>query len=134
MSDWNTQIIEEFRANDGVVGGVFEGKPLLLLHHTGAKTGTERVTPLMYQTLDGGFAIFGSKNGADSHPHWLHNITAHPDTKVEVGMETVAVRARIVDGDERTSIWERQKADYPQFAEYERKTSREIPVIVLERR
>ena len=135
MSDWNRQIIEEFRANDGRVGGHFEGRPLLLLHHLGARSGIERIAPLMYQELDGGFAIFASKGGADSNPDWFYNITANPITKVEVGTEVVAVEARAAEGAEYDRIWTKQKADYPFFAEYERKTARaRIPVIVLERR
>jgi deazaflavin-dependent oxidoreductase (nitroreductase family) len=135
VSDWNAGIIEEFRGNEGRVGGMFEGAPLLLLHHIGARTGTERVSPLMYQAVDGGYAVFGSKAGADSHPDWYYNLMANPDTKVEVGTETVAVAARLADGDEHMQIWERQKTAWPQFAQYERKTSRDrIPVIVLEPR
>jgi deazaflavin-dependent oxidoreductase (nitroreductase family) len=134
MSDWNRQVIEEFRANGGAVGGVFEGRPLLLLHHVGARSGTERVTPLMYQALDDGYAIFASKGGADSNPDWYHNIRANPDTDVEIGSEIVAVRARIAEGEERDRIWSKQKAAWPFFAEYEQKTARTvIPVIVLER-
>ena len=94
MSDWNQQIIEEFRANDGRVGGNFEGRTLLLLHHTGAKTGTERVNPLAYQRLsDDSVAIFASKGGAPTTPDWFHNLVANPDVKVEIGTETFA-RAR----------------------------------------
>jgi deazaflavin-dependent oxidoreductase (nitroreductase family) len=134
MSDWNRGIVEEFRANHGEVGGPFAGRPLLLLHHRGARTGSERVTPLMYQALDGGYAVFASKGGADTNPDWFHNLKAHPETTVEVGPDVVAVRARIVDGAERHSIWTRQKADWPFFAEYEQKTARAfIPVIVLDR-
>lgn len=133
MSDWNTSIIDEFRANEGRVGGMFEGVPLLLLHHTGARTGTERVTPLMYQAVGGGYAIFGSKAGADTNPDWFHNITANPETQVEIGTGTVSVVARRAGGDEHDRIWEQQKLSWPQFAEYEQKTSRDvIPVIVLE--
>ncbi len=133
MSDWNTTIIDEFRANEGRVGGMFEGAPLLLLHHTGARTGTERVTPLMYQAVDGGYAIFASKAGADTNPDWFHNITANPETQVEIGTETESVVARRAGGDEHDRIWEQQKSSWPQFAEYEQKTSRDvIPVIVLE--
>lgn len=133
MSDWNTSIINEFRANEGRVGGMFEGAPLLLLHHTGARTGTERVTPLMYQAVDGGYAIFASKAGADTNPDWFHNITANPETQVEIGTGTVSVVARRAGGDEHDRIWEQQKSSWPQFAEYEQKTSRDvIPVIVLE--
>lgn len=134
MSEWNNGIIEEFRANDGVVGGPFEGKPLLLLHHKGARTGTERVSPLMYQALEGdGYAIFASKNGADTNPDWYHNLRAHPEVKIEVGPVEVDVTARVVEGEEQEQIWERQKQEFPQFAGYEQKTSREqIPVLVLE--
>ncbi len=134
MSDWNTNIIDEFRTNDGVVGGVFAGKPLLLLHHLGARSGIERINPLMYQEIEGGYAVFASKNGADTNPDWYYNVVAHPDTKVEVGTETVAVSARVASGEERTRIWERQKREWPQFAGYEAKTARAvIPVVVLER-
>lgn len=133
MSDWNAGIVEEFRANDGRVGGVFEGAPLLLLHHVGAKTGTRRVAPLMYQSLDEGYAVFASKRGAPTHPDWFHNLMANPETTVEVGSETVAVTARVATGDERDRIWSAQKAAWPTFAGYEAATTREIPVIVLER-
>lgn len=134
MSDWDSDIIEEFRDNDGKVGGMFEGAPLLLLHHKGARSGTERVSPLMYRDLRDGYAIFASKGGADTNPDWFHNLRAHPETEVEIGTGTVAVKARVVDGDERDRIWSSWKSDWPQFAGYEKKTSRDhIPVIVLER-
>ena len=134
MSDWNAGIIDEFRANDGRVGGMFEGAPLLLLHHVGARTGTERVSPLMYQGLNGDFAVFASKAGADTNPDWFHNLLANPQTKVEVGVNTTTVRARLAEGEEHDRIWEQQKEAWPQFAEYERETSRDvIPVVVLER-
>lgn len=134
MSDWNTRIIEEFRANKGVVGGVFEGWDLLLLHHVGARSGTERVSPLAYQPVEPGFAIFASKGGADTHPDWYHNLVANPETKVEVGDEIVNVVARVASGEEREHIWNRQKQRHPQFADYEQKTARaEIPVLVLDR-
>lgn len=133
MSDWNSNIIDEFRDNEGKVGGMFEGAPLLLLHHVGAKTETERVTPLMYQALDGGYAVFASKAGADTNPDWLHNVKANPETKVEVGAEIVAVMARVAEGDEHDRIWSKQKQDWPQFAKYENKTARDvIPVVILE--
>ena len=135
MSDRNQQIIEEFRANEGRVGGNFEGRTLLLLHHTGAKSGTERVNPLAYQRLsDNSVAIFASKGGAPTNPDWFHNLVAHPDVKVEIGTETFAAHARVAEGDERETIWERQKADWPSFADYEEKTTgiREIPVVVLD--
>lgn len=133
VNDWNAAIIEEFRANDGRVGGMFEGRQLLLLHHTGARTGTRRVTPLAYQDLADGYAVFASKAGADTNPDWYHNVVANPGTEVEVGTETIGVRARVASGVERDRIWRRQKKDYPQFGEYESKTSRVIPVLVLER-
>ncbi len=131
----NTNIIDEFRTNDGIVGGFFDGKPLLLLHHVGAKTGTERVTPLMYQPVNGdSFAIFASKGGADDNPDWFYNVQASPDVKAEIGTEKLAVTARLASGDEHDRIWEQQKRDFPFFAEYEEKTARDlIPVVVLER-
>ena len=133
MSDWNDAIIKEFRENDGRVGGQFEGAPLLLLHSTGAKSGQERVSPVMYQAVGDGFAVFASKAGAPTNPDWYHNLVANPTATVEVGTETVEVAARVAEGDEREQIWSKQKADYPGFADYEQKTSRQIPVIVLSR-
>lgn len=130
--DWNRGVIEEFRANEGRVAA-FAHQPLLLLHHRGAKTGTERVNPLAYQALDHGYAIFGSKGGAPTNPDWVANLLANPDVEVEVGTETHRARARLARGEERASIWQEQKRRNPGFADYERKTSREIPVIVLER-
>ncbi|MCY4368839.1 MAG: nitroreductase family deazaflavin-dependent oxidoreductase [bacterium] len=132
-NDWNQAVIDEFRTNDGRVGGMFEGSPLLLLHHVGARTGLRRVAPLMYQDVPDGYAIFASKGGADTNPDWYHNLVANPETEAEVGSETVPVLARIANDEERTRIWTRQKSDYPQFADYESKTQRVIPVVVLER-
>lgn len=130
-NDWNQQIIDEFRENGGKVGGMFEGAPLLLLHHTGAKTGTKRVTPLVYQPVDGKYAIFASKAGAPTNPDWYHNIVANPDVEIEVGTEKFKASAEVLQGDERDAIWTRQKELMPNFAEYEEKTDREIPVIML---
>jgi len=131
--DWNAKIIEEFRANGGKVGGQFEGAPLLLLHTTGARTGSPRVSPVMYQDLGGGsVAVFASKAGAPDNPDWFHNLRAAPDVEAEIGTERRAYRARVADGDERERIWSKQKADYPGFAEYEQKTDRTIPVVVLD--
>ena len=132
MSDWNDKIIDEFRSNGGQVGGQFAGAPLLLLHTVGARTGEPRVHPMMYQQVDGGYAVFASKGGAPSNPDWYHNLLAHPRVRAEVGTETVELVARVVDGDERERIWSAQKAAYPGFADYERKTTRQIPVVVLE--
>ena len=132
-NDWNRQIIEEFRANGGKVGGNFEGAPLLLLHTTGARSGQERVSPVMYQDLgDGRLAVFASKAGAPDNPDWYHNVLANPGVSAEVGTETLSFTAAAVSGDEREAIWTKQKQDYPGFAEYEAKTDREIPVFVLE--
>ncbi len=132
-NDFNRQIIEEFRANDGVVGGPFEGAPLLLLHTTGAKSGTERVHPLMYRQVGEQTVIFASKAGAPSHPAWYHNLLTTPAAEIEIGKETISVTARIATGAEREQIWSDQKRDVPQFADYEAATDREIPVVVLER-
>jgi deazaflavin-dependent oxidoreductase (nitroreductase family) len=130
--DWNRGVIEEFRANGGRVAQ-FEGRPLLLLHHKGAKSGTDRVNPLVFLPVDDAFAVFGSKAGADTNPAWYHNLQAHPDTTIEVGTETIPVHARVAEGDERTRIWEEQKRQNSNFAEYEKLTTRPIPVVILER-
>ena len=134
MSDWNKQIIEEFRTNGGVVGGVFRDRPLLLLHTIGAKSGKARLHPLMYQGVEGGYAIFASKGGAPTHPAWYHNVLANPEVEIEVGTERLPVRARMAAGAERDVVWTKQKADFPFFAEYEAGTDRTIPVVILEPR
>jgi len=130
--DWNKKIIEEFRANQGKVGGMFEGTPILLLHHTGAKSGKVRVNPLAYQANGNRLVVFASKGGAPTNPDWFHNLKANPRATVEVGTETRDVRARIAEGEEREKIWSRQKEIMPGFAGYETKTTRQIPVIILE--
>ena len=134
MSDWNDKIIAEFRANGGKVGGNFEGAPLLLLHSTGARSGQERVSPMMYQAVGDSYAVFASKAGADTNPDWYHNLVAHPEASAEIGTETIQVTARVLDADEREPVWEEQKKRFPGFADYETKTSRVIPVVLLERR
>lgn len=137
MADWNKNIIEEFRANQGKVGGPFEGRALALVHHKGAKTGAERVNPLAVQKLsDDSWAVFASMGGAPTHPDWYYNLVANPEAKLETADETIDVIAHEAKGDERTPIWEQQKKDWPGFAEYEEKTKgiREIPVFVLERK
>lgn len=134
MSDWNKAIIDEFRANQGRVAS-FARQPLLLLHHKGAQTGTDRVSPLAYSEVEGGFAVFASKAGADSNPHWYYNLKANPVTRVEVGADVVDVQARLAEAEEYEEIWSAQKAFNPVFAQYEEKTSRShIPVVVLEAR
>jgi len=132
VASYNDRIIEEFRANHGRVGGDFEGAPLLLLHHRGAKSGTAYVSPVMYQDLAGAYAVFASAAGQPNNPAWYHNLSAHKETTVEVGGDTVGVRVREASGVERDRIWAAQKAAYPGFADYERKTDRTIPVLVLE--
>lgn len=134
MSDWNDRIVDEFRENDGEVGGHFDGKRLLLLHHRGAKSGTWRVSPLAWFPVDDGWAIFGSRGGSDQNPAWYHNLMAHPDVRIEVGSGTVEVTATEVHGEERRRIYDAHAATWPQFAGYEEKTERVIPVIVLTRR
>ncbi len=114
--DWNSKIIAEFRANGGKVGGPFEGAPLLLLHTVGAKTGQPRVTPMMYQDIGDGVAVFASKAGAPTNPAWYHNLLANPRVSAEIGTATVDLVARVADGAERERIWEAQKAAYPGFA------------------
>ena len=133
MADFNSKIIEEFRANDGKVGGRFAGSDILLLHHTGARSGTERVSPLAYQRVGESFAVFASKAGGPQHPGWYHNLLAHPETTVEAGTETIKVKARVAEPAERDVIWARQKERAPHFAQYEEKAApRRIPVVVLE--
>jgi len=130
--DFNTRVIDEFRANGGKVGGPFEGAPLLLLHTTGAKTGQDRVSPVMYRKVDGGYAVFASKAGAPTNPDWYHNLVANPGVRAEIGSQTLPLTARIAGNEERDRLWNAQKTDYPGFAEYEEKTTRRIPVVILE--
>jgi len=133
MNEWNRQVIEEFRANDGEVGGMFAGRTLLLLHHTGARSGLERVNPLVYRQLGDAVAVFASKGGAPTNPDWFHNLVAHPAVTIEVGSEHRHVIARVAAGEERERIWASQKAASPEFAEYEAKAAgRQIPVVVLD--
>jgi deazaflavin-dependent oxidoreductase (nitroreductase family) len=134
VNDWNTNIIEEFRTNEGRVGGPFEGAPILLMHHKGAKSGIERVNPLAYQPIDENtWAVFGSKGGAPTNPDWYYNVQANPRGLAEIGTETIDVTFRVAEGDERERIWEKQKHLMPPFAQYEEKTDRQIPVVILER-
>lgn len=132
-NDWNKTIIEEFRANEGVLGGNFAGAPVLLLHTTGAKSGAERVNPMMYLSDGGRLYVFASKAGADTHPDWFHNLRANPRVSVEVGTEHFEATAMNVEGDERARIYAEQASRFPGFAEYQAKTSRVIPVVELVR-
>jgi deazaflavin-dependent oxidoreductase (nitroreductase family) len=133
LADFNTKIVDEYRTNGGKLGGMFAGADLLLLHHTGAKSGVRRVSPLAYQRIGESFAVFASRAGSAANPDWLYNIVAHPDTTIEIGTKTVPVVARVAEPAERDVIWDRQKRRVPQFAEYEKKAApRKIPVIVLD--
>jgi deazaflavin-dependent oxidoreductase (nitroreductase family) len=138
MTDWNANIIEEFRENEGWVGGYFDGATMLLLHTTGRRTGEEHVNPLVYLPDDGRWVVVGSKGGSPADPDWVRNLETNPEATIEVGTETIPVRAtRILrDEPERDDLYARQVARRPGFAEYEVKTEgvRKIPVIVLERR
>ena len=132
MPDFNTKIIEEFRANDGQLGGNFTGAPVLLLHTTGAKTGQDRVHPMMYRKVDGGYAVFATKAGAPTNPDWYHNLVANPRVRAEIGTQTLDLTARVADDAEREPIWSAQKQEYAGFGEYEAMTTRHIPVVILE--
>jgi deazaflavin-dependent oxidoreductase (nitroreductase family) len=132
-NDWNTKVIEEFRANGGKVAQ-FGELPLLLLHHTGARTGKKYTNPLAYLQDGDSMAIFASKAGADMNPDWYHNLKAHPDVEVEIGDgATFAARASEALGTERDRLYNKQAERAPAFTEYQAKTSRKIPVILLER-
>jgi deazaflavin-dependent oxidoreductase (nitroreductase family) len=131
--DFNGKVIAEFRENDGKVGGFFAGAPLLLLHHAGAKTGTERVNPLVYQQVGSSYAVFASAGGQPRDPQWFRNLVAHPDVTIEVGTSNIKARARVADTAERAAIWATQKERMPNFADYEKTAApREIPVILLD--
>ena len=140
LHDWNTRNINEFRANAGKVGGPFEGMPVLLLTHTGAKSGTRRTNPLVYLpeaelgTAGERMYIFASKGGAATNPDWYHNLLAHPVATVEAGTETFEVEAAPVTGEERDRIYARQAELNPSFGQYQQRTNRKIPVIALTRK
>src|SRR2546427_7929190 len=133
-NDWNAHTIAEFRRNHGKVGGPFQGAPLLLLRHTGARSGKPRVNPVMYLKDGDRYIVFASKAGADTNPDWYFNLKAHPDIQIEVGDETIDVHADELLGAERNSLFKRQATLYPAFAMYQRQTKRIIPVIALTRR
>jgi deazaflavin-dependent oxidoreductase (nitroreductase family) len=131
MNDFNTQIIEEFRANDGVVGGMFEGAPMILITHTGAKSGVRRTQPLVHFDIDGERYIVASYAGAPKNPAWFHNLLAHPEVTVEVGTDTYEATAAPVDPEERDRLYRIIAERMPNFAEYEAKTDRVIPIVRL---
>ena len=132
-NDWNDQIIAEFRANESRVGGMFEGAPMVLLTSTGAKTGKPHTNPVMYLPDGDRVVIFASYTGAPENPQWFKNLVANPDASAEVGTEKFKVRAVVTEGEERDRLYAEQAKRYPQFAEYETKTTRTIPVVALER-
>ena len=132
-NDWNRQTIEAFRANGGKVGGVWEGRPLLLLTTTGAKSGQRRTTPVMYLPDGDRLLVFATKAGAPTNPAWYHNLKAYPEVTVEVGTETYEATATSLTGEERDRLYAKQASLYPQFGEYQARATRKIPVIALER-
>ena len=129
--DWNSSVIAEFRSNHGKVGGRHEGAPILLINHIGAKSGSSRVNPVMYLKDGNRYLVFASKGGYDHNPDWYHNLKANPDVRIEVGDVTMDVRAQEIKGHERDKLYALQASLYPQFAEYQRKTKRVIPVIAF---
>jgi deazaflavin-dependent oxidoreductase (nitroreductase family) len=130
--DFNAKVIDEFRNNNGKVGGVFEGMPLLLLHHTGAKSGQSRINPLAYESDGGRYVVFASKAGAPTNPDWYHNLKAHPQVTIEVGTDSIEVVASEATGEDRERLFRAQVERSPAFGEYEQKAGgRVIPVIVL---
>jgi deazaflavin-dependent oxidoreductase (nitroreductase family) len=134
MSDFNQAIIDEFRANNGKVGGYFAGANMLLLHTVGAKSGQARTNPMVYVTDGDHLVVIASKGGADSNPDWYYNLLANPTVTVELGTEQFQARARAVTEElERSRLYAKMVEYRPAFAEYEQKTSRKIPAIILER-
>jgi deazaflavin-dependent oxidoreductase (nitroreductase family) len=133
VNDFNRNLIEEFRTNNGKVTGVFEHAPLLLLTTTGAKTGQQRTSPVVYTRDGDNVVVIASKGGAPAHPHWYLNLVANPDVTVELPGETYRAHARVAQGEERNRLFRAQADLMPNFDEYQRKTEREIPVVVLER-
>jgi deazaflavin-dependent oxidoreductase (nitroreductase family) len=132
-NDWNKKIIEEFRTNDGKVGGMFEGMPLLLLHTVGAKSQQPRINPVAYMTDGDRYVVFASKGGAPTNPDWYHNLVARPLVSVEVGTKQFQARATVAAEPERTRLYDQMAATRPNFAEYQQKTTRSIPVVILTR-
>ena len=133
FDDWNRRVIAEFRANDGKVGGPFEGASMILVHHFGAKSGTERVSPMVYFPDGDRMLVVASAAGSPKNPDWYHNLRAHPRVDVEVGTETFPVVAEELPRAERDEKWAQITAVAPGFAEYQEKTSRVIPVLALTR-
>lgn len=133
QDEFNRKIIEEFRANGGETFGPFKGRPLLLLTTTGAKSGEARTTPLVYSKDGDRIIVIASMGGAPKHPAWFLNLSAHPDVTVELGTEKFVAKASVAQAEERDRLYARQAAEMPAFTEYQQKTTRRIPVVVLER-
>jgi deazaflavin-dependent oxidoreductase (nitroreductase family) len=133
VNGWNEQVIAEFRANGGKVGGMFEGASMILVHHFGAKSGTERVSPMVWFPDGDRILIIASKAGAPTNPDWYHNLKAHPRVTVEVGTETFPVVAEELPRAERDEKWAQITSAAPGFAEYQEKTTRVLPVLALSR-
>jgi deazaflavin-dependent oxidoreductase (nitroreductase family) len=133
FDEMNRTVIDEFRTSGGTAGGVFTGKPLVLVHHIGAKSGKARVSPLVPLLEDGRIFVFASKGGSDSNPDWYGNLVANPNVTVELGTQTFPATARTLVGEERDEIYAKQSAVEPQFGEYQRMTTRVIPVVELVR-
>ena len=132
--DYNSKIIEEFRANGGQVGGPWAGITLILIHHIGAKSGIERVSPVAYSGQgDGHFAIWAANGGSPGHPNWYYNLKADPRIKVEVGAETFTALVQELDDTARAGLWPKLLAQYPQLGDVQAKTTRQIPVFMLTR-
>ena len=134
LNEFNRGIINEFRANDGIVGGAFEGAPMIIVNHRGARTGAVYTAPLVYTRDGDNYVVIASKGGAPEDPQWFRNLVANPDVTVEVGAETIEVRARVAEGEERERLFRAQADAMPNFDDYAKATTREIPVVVLEPR
>lgn len=132
-NEYNRRNIEEFRRRGGQVGGNFEGRPLILLTTTGAKSGQPHTTPVMYRKDGDRIAVFASKGGAPTSPDWYHNLVANPTVTVELGTDTFEAKASVAKGKERDDLYALQSQEFPQFGEYQQKTTRKIPVVILER-
>lgn len=133
MAEFNQKVIEEFRSSGGKVGGAFAGAPMILVTHRGAKSGKTYTTPLVYSKDGDRYVIIASKAGAPTHPAWYHNLIAHPEVTVEIGHETFKAKVVEAKGSERDRLFSAQASLMPQFNEYQKNTSRKIPVLALER-
>jgi deazaflavin-dependent oxidoreductase (nitroreductase family) len=132
-NEFNERVIKEFRSNGGKVGTPFNNAPMILLTHTGAKTGKSYTTPLVYSRDGDRIVVIASKAGAPNNPSWYHNLVAHPTATLEIGTESFKAKARVATGDERERLFNQQAAQMAVFNEYRAKTTRKIPVIVFER-